>query len=732
MNFLTSAISTFTGGSIPYSFGQERVPDPNQVPTIWKLFDGTKKEDGSICTIFQFDIKKNPDLLPLAQNASRKLRGLKLPNVLQVLDTFENDSNIYIVTERVVPISELVHNEELNSDTIIYILYFIANALKYVNVEGSSVLGYIDLNNIFLNNFGEPKLGGFELCTNLKSDPDQSIYRNSSKLPGFNDFLSPEILSNGVDVLRGSQTIKFDSWRFGILIYKLFNNGTYPNSTDELIKLSNNSIPKSIIQGFKKLLSNSITVRPSIELFLKNGEQTFFNTNLINLSIQLNEFNFKNESEKLEIFQNFELIKNEIPIGLLENKILPQLLKFFNESPTNSLQILQILLSFNSSFTVETKLKFLNPVILKAFTLPDRSVRLLLLSNLSTFIETLTNSQISDKIFNNFVTGFQDSNPSIREETLKATLLIAPKLSDRQLNNELLRFLAKTQNDEKPEIRTNTTILIGKIAPHLNKSSRSTVLATAFGKALKDPFIHSRIAAILALNSSIEYFTPEIISNKILTVIAPSLLDKSSKVREEAQKSFDMFFQKIKEEAAKLPIDNDFENEEMNKVTENVANFGLNFSNTFNKLTNGLAGTLNQEQNLLTPDTSRNQTPVIPNNSFPKPEIQKKQSVDYNNWNNDNNDDDEFGNDDWGMDDDFNDSAETFSMTSKPVVSKPIPKPVTKTSSFVTPKVTSLATESKRSSLPAPKKKGLQLKPKSKLKLDLDAGAENDGWDDGW
>lgn len=51
---------------------------------------------------------------------------------------------------------------------------------------------------------------------------------------------------------------------------------------------------------------------------------------------------------------------------------------------------------------------------------------------------------------------------------MKAVLTIVPKLSDRVLNGELLRYLAKTANDEQPGIRTNTTICLGKMARNLS------------------------------------------------------------------------------------------------------------------------------------------------------------------------------------------------------------------------------------------------------------------------
>jgi len=66
-------------------------------------------------------------------------------------------------------------------------------------------------------------------------------------------------------------------------------------------------------------------------------------------------------------------------------------------------------------------------------------------------------------------TGFTDAAPVVREQTVKAVLTVISKLSDRVANGELLRFLARTANDEQPGIRTNTTICLGKIAKNLSK-----------------------------------------------------------------------------------------------------------------------------------------------------------------------------------------------------------------------------------------------------------------------
>lgn len=48
-------------------------------------------------------------------------------------------------------------------------------------------------------------------------------------------------------------------------------------------------------------------------------------------------------------------------------------------------------------------------------------------------------------------------------------LLLAPKLSEANLNQELLRHFARLQSkDDQGPIRCNTTVCLGKIAPYLN------------------------------------------------------------------------------------------------------------------------------------------------------------------------------------------------------------------------------------------------------------------------
>ena len=151
------------------------------------------------------------------------------------------------------------------------------------------------------------------------------------------------------------------------------------------------------------------------------------------------------------------------------------------------------------------------------------------------------------------MTGFTDVAPVVREQTLKSVLTFVPKLSDRTINGELLRYLAKTANDEQPGIRTNTTICLGKIAKHLGSSSRAKVLIAAFSRSLRDPFVHARNASLMALSVTSEYFSDEDCAIRIVPAICPSLIDKEKLIRDQASKTIDVYLAKIKKAAASMP-----------------------------------------------------------------------------------------------------------------------------------------------------------------------------------
>lgn len=136
---------------------------------------------------------------------------------------------------------------------------------------------------------------------------------------------------------------------------------------------------------------------------------------------------------------------------------------------------------------------------------------------------------------------------------MKSVLTIIGKLSERVINGELLKYLAKTSNDEQPGIRTNTTICLGKMSKNLSVGTRSKVLIAAFSRSLRDPFVHARNAALMALAVTSDAFNEDDCANRILPALCPCLIDKEKLIRDQTNKTMDIYLQRLRKFASSMP-----------------------------------------------------------------------------------------------------------------------------------------------------------------------------------
>lgn len=82
------------------------------------------------------------------------------------------------------------------------------------------------------------------------------------------------------------------------------------------------------------------------------------------------------------------------------------------------------------------------------------------------------------------------------------------------------------QMDVEASIRTNTCILIGRMGPSLGYNTKKKVLVPAFTRALKDPFVHARVAGLMAFMATIDCFDIEDLATKVIPCISFPLIDK--------------------------------------------------------------------------------------------------------------------------------------------------------------------------------------------------------------
>ncbi|KAG9190489.1 hypothetical protein G6011_08577 [Alternaria panax] len=547
MDFLKSAVASAIskGPAFGYTFG-DRV-DLND--SIWTLHNGTKREDGSKCSIFSFDITANKSRLPLARNALRKLRTLRHPGVVKVLDTVETETYIYIATERLSPLSWHVKRKSLTEETTKWGLHNIAKTLKFVNAEAASIHGCIRPASIFFSESGEWKLGGFDALSSVKED-DSVLPTYGSLILDAGRYMAPEVSKGGWEVVKQNPTHAVDAYNFGILIFEVFN-GSY-NSSDQLGQMK--SIPPTMHQSYKRLLNPNPKSRMSVGQFLDQGKRIggFFQTPLIQVTDDIENLGLKAEDERNELLGKLDAVADDFPTDFFKMKVLPELLKSV-EFGGGGAKVFGTVMQIGQKLSDDEYESQITPVVVRLFGNPDRAIRVCLLDNLPLMIDHLPQRLVNDKIFPQMVTGFSDIAPVVREQTVKAILTVVPKLSDRVVNGELLRHLAKTANDEQPGIRTNTTICLGKIARNLGASSRAKVLAAAFSRSLRDPFVHARNAALLALAATADLFTEDDCATKLLPIMCPSLVDKEKLIRDQAQKSVDIYIARIRKFAATMP-----------------------------------------------------------------------------------------------------------------------------------------------------------------------------------
>ncbi|KAG9251264.1 armadillo-type protein [Emericellopsis atlantica] len=547
MDFLKSAVASAiaSGPPFPYSFGDRVDVDES----IWTLHNGTRREDGSNCSIFAFDIPNNRARLPLAKNALKKMKTMRHPGVIKVLDTVETETYIYIATERVTPLRWHVKRKSLTPETIKWGLNGVARTVKFINSDAASIHGSLKVGSVYTSESGEWKLGGFDVLSSVKDD-ESIIYTYGGLVPDSGRYCPPEVAQNGWEVVKKNPQTAVDAFDFGVLIYEVFN-GDY---TSQSQAGTTKSVPPTMHASYKRLCNANPKARLSVSAFLDQGSRTnsFFDTPLIKMTEGIDNLGVKSPEEREQFLDDLDALTDDFPEEFFKMKVLPEMLKSveFGGGGPKALGVVMKISAQLSNDDFESKMI---PVIVRLFGNPDRAIRVCLLDNLPLMIDRLPQKIVNDKIFPQMVTGFTDLAPVVREQTLKSVLVIITKLSDRTINGDLLKQLAKTANDEQPGIRTNTTICLGKIAKNLGASSRSKVLTAAFTRSLRDPFVHARNAALMSLGATVEHFSDEDCASRILPVVCPCLLDKEKLVRDSANRTIDVYLQKIRKAASDLP-----------------------------------------------------------------------------------------------------------------------------------------------------------------------------------
>ena len=124
------------------------------------------------------------------------------------------------------------------------------------------------------------------------------------------------------------------------------------------------------------------------------------------------------------------------------HRYLPKLLEAFNYGGAGS-AVLAPLFKIGKMLSKEEYTKQIVPCVVKLFASTDRKIRINLLQQLHLFVEYLSEDVVNTQIYPNIATGFSDTIPAMREQTVRSMLLLAPKLSATIKEGPLLQHFAK-------------------------------------------------------------------------------------------------------------------------------------------------------------------------------------------------------------------------------------------------------------------------------------------------
>lgn len=459
-NIATAALQS-TGVTFPFTIG-DKIPGLSSNSSLWDIREGVKKDDGTLLTLFIFDSSLPPlqpgnrdrkALLHLAKNALKKLRTIRHPDVLKYVDSVETETTVYIATERVKPLEAVLSDwdegrvilgdglsddnnspkKKAKEEWIAWGVKSLGTALSFLNSAPLSQHHSLLIpSSVFITPALEWRLGGFELLTG-KDDPTGVLWGMAGLMPGnVGERCAPEVQKGGWGVLRDNDPALSDTYLFATLLFTLFNPTLpLPNLTTAPQPSSTGSLPRSLFPIYKRMLNpNARTRLPTTQFIDEVSRTPFWSGNaLLELVSGLDGFQLASEPDKLALLRRIRENATTIPPPFLTSKILPSLLHSLSLPGAPASAILPLVLSIGRNVPPDRYKTIILEPVSKLFASPDRGTRMALLDGLPEYGEKLDKSMVNDKIWPNLITGFADTVAVIREATVKAVPILAPKVS---------------------------------------------------------------------------------------------------------------------------------------------------------------------------------------------------------------------------------------------------------------------------------------------------------------
>ncbi|KAJ2615635.1 Nuclear aminoacylation-dependent tRNA export pathway component [Coemansia sp. RSA 1365] len=577
-SYLFSTLSRVGGlgsGSVPdfhFTIGEKL--DAFSEKSIWDIHNSKSSDGKQEATVFVFDKSRGSSYTTAALNALKRMRTLRHPGIVRYLEGTETADAVYIATEPVVPLPLVLsgpeHASEEGDELKRWGLFKTAEALRFINEDCRLVHANVSAASVFVTKAGEWRLGAFELMdTQGKKDDGQHMYRYySSVIPGYAMRMAPEIEAQEWQGLESAKPGTLDGWGLACLIYEAYNGDIKSQSQMQ----AQGRIPPALWSLYQRLHTQDMRRRMIPSEFLQTGQLpgAFLDSEFVNACQFIENVAVKEEDERAEFFASLDTTIANFPSTFTKYKILPELLKLIEfggiggSGSGHDAKVLGCVIQIGKDMDEDEYNELVAPAIVQLFGSNDRALRFSLLEHMSSFISAIPSALVVKKVFPNFVSGFLDAAPAIREATVKASLSMASKLSQKTLNNDLLKQLVRMVADAEPGIRTNALICIGKLctakkgvlnleSDGVTEMSLRYVVCPALLQALRDQFPPVRSAALAVASACAPQWDALEISRRVIPCISPLLVDGEKPVRVAALKAMNSMLSRIEAHAQTMP-----------------------------------------------------------------------------------------------------------------------------------------------------------------------------------
>jgi SCY1-like protein 1 len=159
---------------------------------LWRLHHGKKKATQEPVTILSFEIsERTRDKLELARNSFKRLKSIRHPSIIKFLDGVELQTHIYVVTEYIQPLSEVLKSMYVEigyNESVSWGLYQVIQGLEFLHSRRMSHCA-ISVQSIFVDVAGDWRIGELGFLSevagtqnNVNGDPNYSEQQGHTDL----------------------------------------------------------------------------------------------------------------------------------------------------------------------------------------------------------------------------------------------------------------------------------------------------------------------------------------------------------------------------------------------------------------------------------------------------------------------------------------------------------------------------------------------------------------------